>query len=47
MGEMASMFNETQQGNLHSTLEVNIRRDGKKHCKAITLRSGQTMGKSV
>ena len=41
MGQMASLFNERQQGNLPSTSEVNPRRDGKEHYKAITLRSGK------
>ena len=45
--QMASMFNERQQGNLPSTSEVNPRRDGKEHCKAITLRSGKTIEKTV
>ena len=38
MGQMASMFRDRQQGNLLSTSEVNPMRDGKEHCKAITLR---------
>ena len=47
MGQMVTMFNERQQGNLPSTLKVNPRRDGEEHCKVITLRSGKTVGKSV
>ena len=47
MGQMASMFNERQQGNLSSTLEVNLRRDGKEHCKYITLRRDKTVEKLV
>ena len=43
MGQMASLFNERQQGNFPSTSEVNPRRDGKEHFKAITLRSGKTV----
>ena len=39
MGQMDSLFSEKQQGNLPSTLEVNPRREGKEHCKAIALRS--------
>ena len=40
MGQMASLFNERQQGNLPSTSKVNPTRDRKEHNKAITLRSG-------
>ena len=47
MGQMASLFNERQQGNFPSTLEVNPRRDGKEHCKAITLRNGKTVNRLV
>ena len=47
MGQMVSMFNERQQGNLLGTSEVNPRRDGKEHCKAIILRSGKTVEKPV
>ena len=39
MGQMASMLNERQQVISPSTSEVNPRRDGKEHCKAITHRS--------
>ena len=41
MGQMVPMFSERQQGNLPSTSEVNLRRNGKEHCKAITLRIGK------
>ena len=41
MGQMASLLNERQQGNLSSTLEVNPRREGIEHCKVITLRNGK------
>ena len=47
MGQMASMFNERQQSNLPNTSEVNSRRDGKEHCKSITLRSGKTVEKPI
>ena len=47
MGQMASLLSERQHGNLPSTSEVNPRREGKKHCKAITLRSGKTLEQSV
>ena len=36
-----------QQGNFPSTSEVNPRREGKEHYKAVTLRSGRTMEQSV
>ena len=42
---MASLFSQRQQGNLPSTSEVNRRREGKEHCKAITLRNGKTLEK--
>ena len=47
MGQMTSEFNERQQSNLPSTSKVNLRRDGKENCKAITLRSGKTVEKLV
>ena len=47
MGQMASLLSERQQGNLPSTSEVNPRREGKEHCKAVTLRSGRTLEQSV
>ena len=47
MGQMASLFNERQQGRFPSTLEVNPRRDGMEHCKAITLRSRKTVERPV
>ena len=47
MEHMATLFSERQQGNLPSTSEVNPRREGKDHCKAINLRSGKTLEKSV
>ena len=47
MGQMTTMFNERQQGNFPSTLEMNTRRDGKEHCKAVTLRSGKIVEDSV
>ena len=47
MGQMVTIFNKRQQGNLPSTLEVNSRRDEKEHCKAITLRSGKNVEKLV
>ena len=47
MGQMASLLRERQHGNLPSTSEVNPRREGKEHCKAVTLRSGKTLEQSV
>ena len=47
MGQMVTMFNERQRGILPSTSKVNPRRDGKEHCKSITLRSDKTIEKSV
>ena len=41
IGQMAFMVNERQRGHLLSTSEVNLRRDGKEHCKVITFRSGK------
>ena len=43
MGQMASLLNERQHDNLSSTMEVNPRRKGIEHCKAITLRSGKEL----
>ena len=39
MGQMASLLNERQNDNLPSTLEVDLRRKGIEHYKAISLRS--------
>ena len=47
MGQMASLFSERQQGNFPSTSEVNPRREGKEHCRAINLRSEKTLEKLV
>ena len=47
MGQMASLFNERQQGNLPSTSEVNPTRDGKEHNKAITLRCGKMVETTI
>ena len=47
MGQMASLLSERQHGNLPNTSEVNPRREGKEHCKAVTLRSGKTLEQSV
>ena len=47
MGQMASLLSERQHGNFPSTSEVNPRREGNEHCKAITLSSGKTLENSV
>ena len=47
MAQMASLLSERQQGNFPSTSKVNLRREGKEHCKAVTLRSGRTLEQSV
>ena len=40
-------MSERQHGNLPSTSEVNPRREGKEHYKAVTLMSGKTLEQSV
>ena len=40
MGQMANLFTESQPGSLPSNSEVNPRREGNEHVKAVTLRSG-------
>ena len=47
MGQMVSLFSERQQGNLLSTSEVNPRRDGNEHFKAITLWSGKLIDTDI
>ena len=47
MGPMASLLSDRQHENLPSTSEVNPKREGKEHCKAVTLRSGKTLEQSV
>ena len=49
MGQMANLLTERQPGSLPSNSEVNPRRDGNEHVKAVMLRSGkdlETKGKS-
>ena len=49
MGQMANLLTERQSGSLPSNSEVNPRRDGNEHVKAVMLRSGkdlETNGKS-
>ena len=43
MGQMANLLTERQPGSLPSNSEVNPRRDGNEHVKAITLRSGKEL----
>ena len=43
MGQMATLLFERQQGSLPSNVEVNQRREGKKHVKVITLRNGREL----
>ena len=49
MGKMENLLTESQLGSLPSNSEVNPRRDGNEHVKAVMLRSGkelETKGKS-
>ena len=49
MGQMANLLTERQPGSLPSNSEVNQRRDGNEHVKAVILNSGkelETRGKS-
>ena len=43
MGHMATLLTERQQSSLPRNSEVNPRRGGKEHVKAITLRSGREL----
>ena len=43
MGQMANLLTEWQPGSLPSNSEVNPRRDGNEHVKAVTLRSGKEL----
>ena len=47
MGQMASLLSERQHENLLNTSKVNPRREGKEHCKVVTLRSGNTLEQLV
>ena len=47
MGQMANLLTERQPGSLPSNSEVNPRRDGNEHVKAITLRSGKELESQV
>ena len=43
MGQMANLLTERQQGSLPSNSEVNPRREGNEHVKAVTLISGREL----
>ena len=43
MGQIANILTERQQGSLPINSEVNPRREGNKHVKAVTLRSGREL----
>ena len=43
IGQMANLLTERQPGSLPSNSEVNLRRDGNEHVKAVTLRSGKEL----
>ena len=43
MGQMANLLTERQPGSLPSNSEVNPRREGNEHVKAVTLRSGKEL----
>ena len=43
MGQMANLLTERQLGSLPSNSEVNPRREGNEHVKAVTLRSGKEL----
>ena len=43
MGQMANLFTERQSSSLPSNSEVNPRREGNEHVKAVTLRSGREL----
>ena len=43
IGQMATLLTERQHGSLPSNSEVNLRREGNEHVKAVTLRSGREL----
>ena len=43
MGQMANLLTERQPGSLPSNSEINPRRDGNEHIKAVMLRSGKEL----
>ena len=43
MGQIATLLTKRQQGSLLSNAEVNPKREGKEHVKAITLRNGREL----
>ena len=47
MGQMENLLTERQSGSLLSNSEVNPRRDGNEHVKAVTLRSGKELESQI
>ena len=43
MGQMENLLTERQPGSLSSNSEINPRRDGNEHVKAVMLRSGKEL----
>ena len=43
MGQVANILTERQKGSLPSNSEVNLRREGNEHVKAVTLRNGREL----
>ena len=43
MGQMENLLTERQPGSLPNNSEVNLRRYGNEHVKAVTLRSGKDL----
>ena len=43
MGQMANLLTERQPGSLPINSEINPRRDGNEHVKAVMLRSGKEL----
>ena len=43
MGQMTNLLTQRQSGSLPSNSEVNPRREGNEHVKAVTLRSGKEL----
>ncbi|PON71685.1 hypothetical protein PanWU01x14_071400 [Parasponia andersonii] len=47
LGQLANAITDRPQGASPSNTEVNLRKDGKKHYNAITLRSGKELLKPI
>ena len=45
IGQMTTLLTERQHGSLPSNSELNPRREGNEHVKAVTLRSGKDVGR--